>query len=104
MPDAHPGLVAPAAPLSTFQEESSMNRSISLTLVLVAALASQVGCSKKEDVGTPSADATASAPDSSASGAMMAASAAPMDSISSASAVAGAGADAASSPASAASQ
>ena len=67
-----------------------MNRSISLTLVLVAALASQVACSKKEDVTTPSADATASAPDSSASSAMMAASAAPMDSISSASAVAGA--------------
>ena len=78
-----------------------MNRSIPLTLVLVASLAAQVGCNKKEDVGTPSADATASAPDANASSAMMAASA-PMDSISSASAVAGS--DAASAPAMAASR
>lgn len=82
-----------------------MNRKISLSLTIAVALASQValgGCSKKEDVATPTADTTASAPDSGASGSMMAASATPMDSISSASAVAGA--DAASAAASAASQ
>ena len=70
-----------------------MNRSIPLTLTLAVALAAQValgGCSKKEDVVTPTADTTASAPDASASSSMTAASAAPMDSISSASAVAGA--------------
>ena len=41
------------------QEESAMNRSISLSLTLAVALASQValgGCSKKEDVSTTSAD------------------------------------------------
>ncbi len=82
-----------------------MNRKISLSLTIAVALASQValgGCSKKEDVVTPTADVTASAPDTGASGSMMAASAAPMDSISSASAVAGA--DAASAAASAASR
>jgi hypothetical protein len=65
-----------------------MNRSIPLSLALAAALASQFalgGCTKKEDVATPSVDATASAP-----AGTMASSAAPMDSISSASAVAGA--------------
>ena len=64
-----------------------MNRSISLSLTLAVALASQValgGCSKKEDVSTtPTSDSTASAP-----GAMGTAST-PMDSINSASAVAG---------------
>jgi hypothetical protein len=77
----------------TLTEETFMNRSIPLTLALVAALAAQVGCSKKEDVATPSADATASAPDAGASSSMMAASA-PMDSS------AAAGADAASAAAS----
>ena len=68
-----------------------MNRKLTLTLTLAVALASQLalgGCNKKEDV-VPSVDTTASAPYA-ASGGMMAASAAPMDSISSASAVAGA--------------
>jgi hypothetical protein len=82
-----------------------MNRSIPLSLTLAVALASQLalgGCSKKEDVNSPSAaDAAASAPDTGASSAMSSASAAPMDSISSASAVAGS--DAASAAAMAAS-
>jgi hypothetical protein len=95
-----------APPLSPLAEECFMNRSIPLTLALAAALAAQVGCSKKEDVSTPSADTGASAPDTSASSAMSASSA-PMDSISSASAVAGAASgasDAASDAAAAASR
>ncbi len=42
-----------------------MNRSITLSLTLAVALASQValgGCTKKEDVATPPVDSTASAP------------------------------------------
>ena len=71
-----------------------MNRSMSLSLTLAVALASQValgGCSKKEDVTTPPVDtaaSAASAPDLGASGTMGMASS-PMDSISCASAVAG---------------
>ncbi|HEY9023573.1 MAG TPA: hypothetical protein VIP05_04670 [Burkholderiaceae bacterium] len=71
-----------------------MNRSITLSLTLAVALASQFalgGCSKKEDVNTPPADTSASAasaPDLSSSASVGTASA-PMDSISSASAVAG---------------
>ena len=78
-----------------------MNRSMSLSLTLAVALASQValgGCSKKEDVNTPPADmpaSGASAPDLSSSASVGTASA-PMDSISSASAAASAGAMAAS--------
>ncbi len=88
------------------QEESAMTRSITLSLTLAVALASQValgGCSKKEDVNNPPADTStsaASAPDTSASS-TMGASSTPMDSISSASAVAGS--DAASAAAQAAS-
>jgi hypothetical protein len=71
------GLAATAAPHPNIQEESAMNRSISLSLTLAVALASQVvlgGCTKKEDVNTPSADTStsaASAPDASASGSTM---------------------------------
>jgi len=85
------GLAAKRGAAVTTPEESAMNRSISLSLTLAVALASQValgGCSKKEDVGTPPADTAASAPDLGASGTMGTASS-PMDSISSASAVAG---------------
>ena len=82
-----------------------MKSSISLSLTLAVALASQLalgGCSKKEDVAptTPDASTAASAPDMGASSTMGVASA-PMDSISSASAVAGS--DAASAAAMAAS-
>jgi len=68
-----------------------MNRSITLSLASATALAAQLAlgaCSKHEPVST---DAGATAPSMSASAPdAMAASAAPMDSISSASAVAGA--------------
>jgi hypothetical protein len=87
------GLAAKRGTAVNTHEESAMNRSISLSLTLAVALASQValgGCSKKEDVTTPPVDtaASASAPDLGASGTMGMASS-PMDSISSASAVAG---------------
>jgi hypothetical protein len=74
---------SPSGAPSHIQEESAMNRSISLSLTLAVALASQLalgGCSKKEDVTTaPTADTTASAPDTSASSAMSSSST-PMDS------------------------
>jgi len=75
-----------------------MNRSTTLPLTLAVALASQLalgGCSKKEDVTTPPADTSASAPDMSASASMGTASAA-TDGMGSASAAASAGAMAAS--------
>jgi hypothetical protein len=87
---------SPSGEPSHIQEESAMNRSISLSLTLAVALASQLalgGCTKKEDVNTvPTADTGASS--------AMSSSSTPMDSISSASAVAGSGADAAASAAS----
>jgi hypothetical protein len=98
MPDALTCVGRDACAAQHIQEESSMNRSISLSLTLAVALASQLalgGCNKKEDVAPT--DSAASAPDMTASSSMSATSA-PMDSISSASAVAGA--DAASSAAS----
>jgi hypothetical protein len=88
MPDAVTRIGRAHSPALNTHEETAMNRKLTLTLTLAVALASQFalgGCSKKEDI-TPAADTSASAP----SGNTMAASAAPMDSISSASAVAGA--------------
>jgi hypothetical protein len=103
MPNAVASVGRPLANRPNIQEEFAMNRSITLSLTLAVALASQLalgGCTKKEDVTTaPTADTTASAPDTGASSAMSSAST-PMDSISSASAVAGSGADAAASAAS----
>ena len=60
-----------------------MNRSMTLSLTLAVAFASQLalgGCSKKEDVATPPADTPASAPDMSASASTGSASSAPADS------------------------